>query len=177
MSLLYDQYADALFGLVNRILGDEQTAEDVLQKTMLKIWKGIDSFDATKASFYTWMSVIARNTALDQKRLKTFQSRDKTVPVDEIVYTPVVSTPEGSELDANKLLSILDSNYRIVLEYAYLKGYTQQEISDELQLPLGTVKTRLRTAISLLRDALKHEKQYFTGGPGMRSLLLYIGWI
>jgi RNA polymerase sigma factor (sigma-70 family) len=177
MSLLYDQYADALFGLVNRILGDEQTAEDVIQKTMLKIWKGIDSFDPAKASFYTWMSVIARNTALDQKRLKTFQAKDKTVQVDDIVYKPVVSTPAGTELDANKLLSLLDDNYRIVLEYAYLKGYTQQEISDELQLPLGTVKTRLRTAISLLREALKNEKQYFLDGPGMRSLLLYIGWI
>ena len=177
MSLLYDQYADALFGLVKRILGDEQTAEDVLQKTMIKIWKGIDSFDPGKASFYTWMSVIARNTALDQKRLKIFQAKDKTVSVDEVVYTPVVSTPEGTELDAKKLLSILDDNYRIVLEYAYLRGYTQQEIADELQLPLGTVKTRLRTAISLLREALKNEKQYFLDSPGMRTILLYIGWI
>ena len=177
MSALYDQYADSLFGVVNRILGDEQTAEDVLQKTMIKIWKGIDSFDPAKASFYTWMSVIARNTALDQKRLKTFQAREKTVSVDDVVYKSVVSTPEGTELDAKKLLSILDDNYRIVLEYAYLRGYTQQEIADTLQLPLGTVKTRLRTAISLLREALKNEKKYFLGGPGMRSLLLYIGWI
>ena len=78
MSLLYDNYADALYGLVNRILDDAGAAEDVLQKTMLKIWKSIDSYDASKSSFYTWMSVIARNTALDQKRLKTFQAKVKT---------------------------------------------------------------------------------------------------
>jgi RNA polymerase sigma-70 factor (ECF subfamily) len=177
MSLLYDQYADALYGLVNRILGDPQAAEDVLQTTFVKIWKSIDSFDPSKASLFTWMSVIARNTALDQKRLKTFQSREKTIPVDEIVYKPVVSSPEGTDLDAARLLSILDDNHRIVLEYAYLKGYTQQEISDTLSLPLGTVKTRLRTAITLLREELKNEKKYFLDSPGMRSLLLYIGWI
>ena len=177
MSLLYDNYADALYGLVNRILDDAGAAEDVLQKTMLKIWKSIDSYDASKSSFYTWMSVIARNTALDQKRLKTFQAKDKTISVDEIVYKPVVSTPEGTDIDAQRLLSVLEDNYRIVLEYAYLKGYTQQEISDELNIPLGTVKTRLRTAISLLREELKNEKKYFLDSPGMRSLLLYIGWI
>jgi RNA polymerase sigma factor (sigma-70 family) len=88
MALLYDRYADTLFGLVSRIVGDDQIAEDVLQRTMLKIWNSIDGFDAAKASFFTWMSVIARNTALDQKRLKTFQDRQKTISVDEIVYRP-----------------------------------------------------------------------------------------
>jgi len=177
MSLLYDQYADTLFGVVNRILQDSQAAEDVLQSTMLKIWKSIESYDASKSSFYTWMSVIARNTALDQKRLKSNQSREKTISVDEIVYKPIVSTPEGTDIDAKRLLSVLDDNYRIVLEYAYLKGYTQQEISEELNMPLGTVKTRLRTAIQLLREELKNEKKYFLDGPGMRNLLLFIGWI
>ena len=177
MSLLYDHYADTLFGMISRMLGDEQTAEDVLQKTMLKIWTGIESFDAAKASFFTWMSVIARNTALDQKRLKTFQDRQKTISTDEIVYKPMMSSPEGTSIDTAALLSKLDANYRIVLEYAYLKGYTQQEISDSLEIPLGTVKTRLRAAIGLLREELKGEKQYFLGGPGLRSLLLMIKWI
>jgi len=177
MSLLYDQYADSLFGLVSRILGDDQIAEDVLQRTMLKVWNGIDGFDPVKASFFTWMSVIARNTALDQMRLKTFQDRQKTIQVDEIVYRATVSTPEGSSIDAAALLSRLDTNYRIVLEYAYLKGYTQQEISDTLEMPLGTVKTRLRAAIGMLREELKGEKNYFLGGPGLRNLLLLLKWI
>jgi RNA polymerase sigma-70 factor, ECF subfamily len=177
MSLLYDQYADSLFGLVSRILGDDQIAEDVLQRTMLKVWNGIEGFDQAKASFFTWMSVIARNTALDQMRLKTFQDRQKTIQVDEIVYRSTVSTPEGSNIDAAALLSRLDTNYRIVLEYAYLKGYTQQEISDTLEMPLGTVKTRLRAAIGMLREELKGEKNYFLGSPGLRNLLLLLKWI
>ncbi len=177
MSLLYDHYSDSLFGLVNRILDDQQAAEDVLQKTMLKIWNSIDGFDAGKASFYTWMSVIARNTALDQKRLKTFQAKGKTISTDEIVYKPMLSTPEGTKIDTASLLSRLDTNYRIVLEYAYLKGYTQQEIAETLEMPLGTVKTRLRAAIGMLRDQLKDEKKYFLGGPGLRNLLMILKWI
>ncbi len=177
MSLLYDHFADSLFGLVSRILDDDQLAQDVLQKTMLKIWNNIDGFDPGKGSFFTWMGVIARNTALDQKRLKTFQARQKTISVDEIVYKPLVSTPEGVSLDAASLLSRLDVNYRIVLEYAYLKGFTQQEISETLNIPLGTVKTRIRAAIGMLRDQLKDEKKYFLAGPGLRSLLLMIRWV
>jgi RNA polymerase sigma-70 factor (ECF subfamily) len=176
MSLLYDHYSDSLYGIINRILGDDQLAEDALQRSFLKIWENIQGFDSTRASFFTWMSVIARNTALDQKRLKTFQAKQKTVSVDEIVYRPDVSTPEGASIDAARLLSNLDTNNRIVLEYAYLKGYTQQEISEALNIPLGTVKTRLRKAISILRDELKDEKKYFLGGPGLRSLLLFIKW-
>src|SRR4030095_13212209 len=123
MTLLYDQYSDSLFGVINRIIGDDQLSEDALQKTFLKIWQNIDGYDATRSSLFTWMSVIARNTALDQKRLKTFQAKQKTVSVDEIVYRPGTNTPEGVSIDAARLLSNLDVNNRIVLEYAYLKGY------------------------------------------------------
>ena len=177
MSLLYDQYADSLYGIIRRVLEDEQLAEDALQKTMLKVWQNIISFDPARASLFTWMSVIARNTALDQKRLKTYQAKQKTVQVDDIVYKAEVRTTDGANIDAARLLAGLEENNRIVLEYAYLKGYTQQEISDSLQIPLGTVKTRLRKAISILRDQLMNEKKYFLGGPGLKSLLLFIRWI
>lgn len=177
MSLLYDQYSGSLYGIINRILGDAHLAEDALQRTFLKIWENIEGYDVSKASFFTWMSVVARNTALDQKRLKTFQAKQKTISVDEIVYRPGASMPNGASIDAKKLLANLDVNNRIVLEYAYLKGYTQQEISDELNIPLGTVKTRLRKAISVLREELKDEKKYFLDGPGLKSLLMLTKWI
>ena len=176
MSLLYDHYSDSLYGIINRILEDDQLAEDALQNSFIKIWQNIDAYDSARGSFFTWMSAIARNTALDQKRLKTFQAKQKTVSVDEVVYKAAVSTPEGGKIDAARLLAHLDVNNRTVLEYAYLKGYTQQEISDTLNIPLGTVKTRLRKAISILRDQLKDEKKYFLGGPGFKSLLMLIKW-
>ena len=99
------------------------------------------------------------------------------VSVDEIVYRPAVSTHEGARIDATRLLANLDANNRIVLEYAYLKGYTQQEIAETLNIPLGTVKTRLRKAISVLREQLKDEKKYFLGDSGLRTLLMLIKWI
>lgn len=177
MTILYDQYADSLFGLVSRILKDDQLAEDILQKTMVKVWQNIEGYDPSKASLFTWMSVIARNTALDMKRLKTYQDRQKTIQVDEIVYHPVANAPDGSSIDAAGLLARLELPYRLVLEYAYLKGYTQQEISDELEIPLGTVKTRLRAAIGQLREQLRGEKSFFLGGPGLRAILMLLKWI
>lgn len=177
MSLLYDLFADTLYGMIRRILGDDQLAEDALQRSFLKIWESINSYDAGRASFFTWISAIARNTAIDQKRLKSFQSRQKTVSVDDVVYRSEVTMPNGANIDAARLLSNLEENNRIVLEYAYLKGYTQQEISDSLNIPLGTVKTRLRKAISVLRDQLKNEKEYFLGGPGLKNILMLIKWI
>jgi RNA polymerase sigma-70 factor (ECF subfamily) len=171
MTMLYESYADSLYGLTRRILSDDQLAEDALQKSLLKIWQNISSYDPTKASFWTWMSVITRNTALDQKRLKTYQARQKTISVDEVVYKAEIRMPEGAGIDAARLLANLEENNRIVLEYAYLRGYTQQEISDSLNIPLGTVKTRLRKAVSVLRDHLKHEKDYFLGGLGANDIL------
>lgn len=175
--MLYDHYSGSLFGMINRILGDEQLAEDALQRSMLKIWENISSYDMTKSSFFTWMSVIARNTALDQKRLKAYQAKQKTIQVDDIVYNGAVKTPNGANIDAARLLAGLEENGRIVLEYAYLRGHTQQEISDLLNIPLGTVKTRLRKAISDLRAQLKNEKDYFLSSPGLRSILMSISWI
>lgn len=177
MSLLYDQYADILYGLVRRILDDDQLAEDALQSAMLKIWQNISSYDPGRGSFFTWLSVVAKNTAIDQKRLKTFQSRNKTISVDDIVYTSKIPMPDGANIDAAKLLASIEENNRIVLEYAYLRGYTQQEISDELNIPLGTVKTRLRKAISILRDQLKNEKEFFLGNPGLKNILMILKWI
>jgi RNA polymerase sigma-70 factor (ECF subfamily) len=176
MSLLYDHYADSLYGLTKRILGDDQLAEDALQKSLLKIWNSIGTYEADKASFFTWISVITRNTALDQKRLKAYQAIQKTVSVDDVVYRKEVRMPEGAQIDAARLLANLDENNRTVLEYSYLRGYTQQEISDTLNIPLGTVKTRLRKAISVLRDQLKNEKDYFLGGLSLREILLLAKW-
>ncbi len=177
ISLLYDRYADPLYGMISHMLADDGLAEDVLQRTMLKVWNSIEGFDASKASLFTWMSTIARNTALDQKRLRSYQDRQKTISTEEIVYRPAVRTPEGVSMDVANLLQGLEDSQRLVLEYAYLKGYTQQEISDELGWPLGTVKTRLRAAIGVLREQLRHEKKYFLGHSGLPSLILMIRWV
>jgi len=120
------------------------------------------------------MSTIARNLALDMRRLKSFEVRAKTDDVQTIVYSSnTISNPAGSEaIDTARLLATMDEKYRIVLEMMYLQGYTQAEIAEKLDMPLGTVKTRVKKAIDILREALQDEKSLFIGGV---SILVLIG--
>jgi RNA polymerase sigma-70 factor (ECF subfamily) len=163
LSYLYDQYSGALMGIIARILNNREVAEDILQKTMLKVWNGIQSFDAEKSSLFTWMATIARNAAIDQKRLKSFQHQEKTETIDALVHQPQSDQTNTAGIDVQKLTANLDPKYKDVLDHIYLLGYTQQETSDQLGIPLGTVKTRLRLAIKALGEKLENEKGLFLG--------------
>ena len=162
---MYDQYSDALYRIILRTIGDEGYAEDVLQQTFLKIWNAIDQYDEERGALFTWMSTIARNLSLDLRRLKSFDVRSKTDDLQTIVYSSnVTSDPvSGAKIDVARLLATMDEKYRIVLEMMYLYGYTQAEVAEKLDVPLGTIKTRTKKAIDLLRDTLQGEKALFTG--------------
>ena len=86
LATLYDQYSVALYGIILRTIRDEGFAEDILQQTFVRIWNAIDQYDASRGTLFTWMSTIARNLALDLRRLKSFEARDKTDDVDTVVY-------------------------------------------------------------------------------------------
>ena len=161
LSLLYDQYAPALLGQIINIVGDKAVAEEVLQQTMLKIWNGISSYDETKAGLFAWMSRVARNAAIDKGRLKSFQRNQKTEDVQLHVHSLQDSGFSTSAMDVDKLVQKLDSKYRAVIDHVYLMGYTQAEAAENLNIPLGTVKTRLRSAVQILREELKSEKNLF----------------
>lgn len=163
LSYLYDQYAGSLMGIIVRILGNKEVAEEILQKTMLKVWNGINTFDPNKSSLYTWMATIARNSAIDKRRLKSFQHQEKTDSIDSLVYQPQGGETSTAGIDVSKLTAKLEPKYKDVLDYVYLMGYTQQETSEKLGIPLGTVKTRLRLAIKSLGEELKNEKGLFLG--------------
>ena len=163
LSLLYDQYAPALLGQIVNVVGDHAVAEEVLQQTMLKIWNGISSYDESKAGLFAWMSRIARNTAIDKGRLKSFQRNKKTETVDLHVNSLKDREINTSGIDVDKLVKNLDDKYKVVLDYVYLLGYSQSEAAEALDIPLGTVKTRLRGAIKILRNELKDEKSLFFG--------------
>lgn len=156
-SYLYDHYAAALFGVVLKIVGQTQAAEDILQDIFLKIYHNIDRYDGEKGRLYTWMLQIARNTAIDVVRSKEYrnfkQIRDLDVHVN-IETDLTASSPSFDHLGLEKILSALDENQRKLIELAYYKGYTQEEISQELDQPLGTVKTHIRRTLQLLRKLL-----------------------
>lgn len=151
---LYDQYGAALFGVVLRIVGDRELAENVLQDTFLKIWKSGATYNPEKAGIFVWMSRIARNTAIDSTRSAYFKQRSETADADQLVYMEEADPFNPEYIGLREILGKLEDKYRVIIEKAYFEGYTQQDIEKELGIPLGTVKSRMRQAMIILRQHL-----------------------
>ena len=151
---LYDMYSSSLYGVISRIITDTAVAEDVLQETFVKIWHSFASYSTEKGRLFTWMVNIARNLAIDKLRSKDFKNQNKNQEleinvtfIDEqrnTVYKPEL-------LGVKELVQTLKPEQKLILELVYFKGYTHVEAADELGIPLGTIKTRLRMAIQELR--------------------------
>lgn len=158
MDYLYDHYSSALYGVVYRVLKDEDVAEEVLQDVFLRIWEKVGSYDATKGRLFTWMLNIARNLAIDKTRSKEISKDRKTDDIDDLVnkIDRKQQTEQNVEIIGLKeVLGRLSEEQKFVVEHLYLKGYTQSELADEFNIPLGTVKTRMRLAMIELRTILK----------------------
>ena len=151
---LYSMYSSSLYGVIFRIITEETAAEDVLQETFVKIWHSFSSYNAEKGRLFTWMVNIARNMAIDKVRSKDYKNQSKNQEIENNVafidrQSNTVYKPEL--LGIKDLVQTLKTEQRSILELVYFKGYTHVEAADELGLPLGTVKTRLRMAIQQLR--------------------------
>jgi len=154
---LYDNYAVALFGVIKRITGDCEEATDLLQESFVKIWRNIAQFDTAKGRLFTWMINIARNTAIDFKRSSQSKRDSQTnslEPDSPIANERFITYIKTDHLGLNKVIQELREDYRIIIDMAYFQGYTQDEISKELNIPLGTVKTRARAALIQLKQIL-----------------------
>lgn len=154
---MYDNYSGALFGVVKRIIKEEDLAQEVLQDAFLKIWEKIDQYQPDKGRLFTWMLNITRNLAIDKTRSKEFNKSKKTDSIDIVVGSNSREPIEESYTDGigvKNLLNELNQDQQFIVEQLYFKGYTQQEVADEFGIPLGTVKTRLRQAMVLLRKTL-----------------------
>lgn len=157
-SQLYNQYSAALFGVVNKIVRNEEFTPDVLQDSFVKIWKNIANYSAQKSTLFTWMLNITRNTAIDFIRSKNYRVGLENQNIDDSVS--IVEAQHSTSQNINtigikdKALG-LDEKYSILIEKLYFEGYTQEEVSKELDIPLGTVKTRVRAAMIELRKVLK----------------------
>ncbi len=151
---LYDNYASMLFGIISRIVRDAEDAENLLQDCFVKIWRNIEQYDASKGRFATWLINIARNTAIDFTRSKIYLQRQKNQAIDNIVSIGLnLSTmPYIDTIGLRQLVNALTPQCREVIEWMYFDGYTQQEISENFDIPLGTVKTRARMGLVALRE-------------------------
>jgi RNA polymerase sigma-70 factor, ECF subfamily len=156
LELLYARYGGLIFTLALRIVGDPELAREVLQDTFLRCWDGSESFDAGRGRVAWWLMGIARNGAIDLLRSRSHQARLRE-------REPVVAA-EPTQLDATdsfamrqSVVSALQSlpiAQRQALELAYYRGFTQTEIAQELDTPLGTIKSRTREALDRLRVLL-----------------------
>ncbi|MGQ0737842.1 MAG: RNA polymerase sigma factor [Bacteroidota bacterium] len=155
-SYLYDNYSGALFGIVNAIVTDREAANDVLQNVFVNIWKKIESYDAAKGRLFTWMLNIARNAAIDEVRSKSHQNAQKNQPIGEnMELAGAVTGPSVDDVGLKRVLGKLKEEWRVLIDLSYFQGFTHEEIAKILSIPLGTVKTRIRSALMQLRIMIR----------------------
>ena len=158
--ILYQRFSTILYGLIVRTIGNQEDASEILQDVFLKTWQRGNQFQEDKGSLLGWMMRIAKNAALDHTRSKVVSQRSKTDQVDFLVSTGKDPKTDASTTDVGlrNVLDRMDERHRQMIDLLYYQNYTQSEVEKLLGIPLGTVKTRARAAISELRKILRHEQ-------------------
>ena len=161
LARLYDSYRVILFGLMLRILRSRQEAEDVLQDVFLQVWNRAADFDESRGRPFTWLVTLARSRAID--RLRALGSRERVAQnaAREIVEESSDAIEDAIRAEEGRgvrnALHELPEDQRQALELAYFEGLTQSEIASRLKTPLGTVKTRMRSGMTKLRELLGNQ--------------------
>jgi len=154
---LYNMYSQSMHGVIYNIVRDNEIAEEVMQDVFIKAWEKADSYNSSKGRFFTWLLNISRNAAIDKTRSKAFKKSSKNLNSDYFVDIIHSSDNLGSKTDAigiKKFVDKLAEKCVKIIELLYFKGYTQKEASEELDMPIGTIKTRNRNCIQELRDSV-----------------------
>lgn len=157
MHYLYDNYSGALFGAIIRIVNDEKVAEEVLHDAFMKIWDKIEAFDPDRGRLFTWMLNLTKNLSIDKLRSKEIKRSQKTDDISNNVYNidrDNLTHQHEEDIGVKELLENLREEEKLIVDLIYFKGYTQSEVAKEYDIPLGTVKTRLRMALKNLRNVL-----------------------
>jgi RNA polymerase sigma-70 factor (ECF subfamily) len=161
---LYGQTSRTVFALALRVLNDRGEAEEVTLDTYLQVWRQASVFDERRGRPLAWLLTIARNKAIDRLRSAKWKRHEQARLEEAAPVAAAAESPEetaaGAEtrLQARAALAQLKPEQRELIEIAYFGGLTQQEIADKLDLPLGTVKTRMRTGMLRLREMLSGSR-------------------
>lgn len=157
--LLYKHYSNAIYGIVIRMVNNEEVAQEVMQDVFVKAWKYADKYDPKKGKLYTWLAQIARNSSLTTIKSGNFQRDAKTDSLDPVVYNSESLSAEDkiNDIGLAKVIDKLDDKHKILIDYIYYRGYSQRDAAKALSIPVGTVKTRIRTAILELRKILGND--------------------
>lgn len=166
LAQLYDRYAAAVYSLARMITRDDGAAEDVTQEVFLRLWQAPELYVPERGPFAPWLLRVTRNRALDWVRQRRRGTASLAVMIDERGIEPVGGGEDPAALaertilaeHVRQALAELEPSQRQVLELAYFAGLTQREMADMLGIPLGTVKTRVRTGLRRLADLLTRER-------------------
>jgi RNA polymerase sigma-70 factor (ECF subfamily) len=156
LAVLYDRYAGMLSSVLNRILHDTQAAEEILQDIFYQLWRTAGNFDATRGSLPGWLMVIARNRAISRLRRHNPAGGDELEENTVVMQSNLESNVAQTQMigKVKGALEKLPQEQRAAIELAYFEGLTHTEIAAKTGDPLGTVKTRLRTAVETLKKNL-----------------------
>jgi len=159
IEVLYDQYAPNLYGVVLKIVRSEEIAQDVMQDAFVKVWQKADQYDASKGTLFTWLLNIFRNKAIDKTRSKHFVNNTKTQNLPDFVYNDIQlsKSMNTDTIGVKSMVKKLEFKYQEIIELVYFQGYTQREIEEMLNIPLGTVKSRLRIGLRELRNLFEQK--------------------
>ncbi len=151
---LYAMYSENICGVINTIVKNTDLAEEICQDVFMKAWNNAESYNASKGRFFTWIMNIARNAAIDELRSKSNKNSKQNLSSDFFVDILESKDDLNSQMDTigiQNLLKNLNEKCVQIIELLYFKGYTQKEAAEELDIPVGTVKTRNRNCISQIR--------------------------
>jgi RNA polymerase sigma-70 factor (ECF subfamily) len=152
---LYGMYSKSIHGVVYNIVKDTTIADELMQDVFIKAWHKADTYSSKKGRFFTWILNIARNAAIDKTRSKAFKQSRQNLNAD--FFVDIIESYDNLDdstdaIGIKKFVTQLGEKCKAVIELLYFKGFTQKEASEELQMPIGTVKTRNRNCIQQLRD-------------------------
>ncbi|HEY6975815.1 MAG TPA: RNA polymerase sigma factor [Chitinophagaceae bacterium] len=153
-SALYDSYSGALYTVIYKIVKNSNIAEELLQDVFVKVWKNIDRYDAARGTLFTWMLKIARNTSVDHLRSSQHKMQLNSKVCEQETEESIVAESRhynAENMELRGLALKLEDKYKQVIDLVYFWGYSQEEVSQILNLPLGTVKTRCRTGLRQLK--------------------------
>ena len=153
---LYDTHSRLLYGLILRILRDRSEAEEVLQEVFVLVWTRAETYNVSLGSPAAWLVRIARNRAIDRLRANSVRLRAvESAPLPEAAASPETQAVASEQQRAVvRALEALPPDQRMLIEQAYFAGLTQSELAERFKLPLGTVKTRIRSGMMALRQQL-----------------------
>ena len=155
---LYKNYSSTLYGIVVKIVKNEEDAHDILQDVFVKIWKNIHQYNPALSRFFTWMSKIARNLSIDFLRTTYCHNKAKTGEFKTgFKELSGVSETSVDVIGISKITDKLDANYRVLIDLAFYSDLTYEEIGKHLDIPLGTVKTRIRKALQMIRKEFSYQ--------------------